>query len=84
MKASKNIVESLADIESFQDGPQLRRIGGEMLLALARKEIPASDVDAGAKMLAAISINWQTQLRMEAQAEAMRAGLRLIGKRPAP
>lgn len=80
MKPSTNLVEALSDIGRFEEGPQLRRIGGEMLLALARKEIPAADVEAGAKMVAAISAHWATQLRQEAQAEEMRTKLRLIGK----
>lgn len=81
MKPSTNVVEALADIEHFEDGAQLRRIGGEMLLALARKQLPAADVEAAAKMILALSANWSTQLRHEAQAAEMRANLALVGKR---
>lgn len=51
MKASQNTLESLADIDQVSTAGQLRRIGAQMLLALARKELSATDLDAASKML---------------------------------
>lgn len=51
MKASTNTLESLADIGVVETSGDVRRIGAQMLLALARKEISATDLEAAAKMI---------------------------------
>lgn len=79
MKPSQNVVDALVDIKHIEDGAQIRRV--EMLLALARGEISEGKVDAAAKMVMALSANWATQLRKEAQAAEMRRNLALIGRR---
>jgi hypothetical protein len=51
MKPSQNTLESLSDIKAVETSGDLRRIGAQMLLALARKEISATDLEAAAKMI---------------------------------
>lgn len=51
MKASQNTLESLSDIKAVTTSGDVRRIGAQMLLALARKEISAVDLMAAAKMI---------------------------------
>lgn len=72
MKASANLIESLSDIGRVETTGQVRRIGSEMLLALARREISAADVDAAAKMVAAISLNMHTEVRLALAAADLR------------
>lgn len=64
MNPSKNTLESLADIERVEMTGQVRRIGAQMLLALARKEISATDVEAAAKMMAAQALHMQTEVKL--------------------
>lgn len=43
-----------------------------MLLALLRKEISAADVEAGAKMIAAVSMNMHTEVKLAMAAITLR------------
>lgn len=80
MKAAQNTLDSLSDITAVETGGDIRRIGGQMLLALARKEIPSSDVDAAAKMVAAISLNMQAEVAVAKAAVELRAKGADLGK----
>jgi uncharacterized protein HemX len=55
MKAAKTLVDSVADMEQATTQGDLRRLVANSLLALARKEISATDVEAIAKRLNSIS-----------------------------
>jgi len=72
MKASSNTLESLSDIDRVETTGQVRRIGAQMLLALARKEISATDVEAAAKMMAAQSMHMQTEVKLAIAAITLR------------
>ena len=64
MKAAKTLVESLSDVEQVTTGGDLRRIVANSLLALARKEISATDVEAMAKGLDSISNSLNAEIRV--------------------
>ncbi len=64
MKAAKTLVESLADVEQVATQGDLRRIVANSLLALARKEISATDVEAMAKGLDAISNSLNAEVKV--------------------
>lgn len=72
MKASNNTLESLSDIDRVETTGQVRRIGAQMLLALARKEISATDVEAAAKMMAAQAMHMQTEVKLATAAITLR------------
>lgn len=72
MKASKETISSLSDIDRVETTGHLRRIGSQMLLALARKEISATDVEAAAKMIASVSLNMQVEVRAALAAQLLR------------
>lgn len=72
MKASENIVKALADIERIEKGSDARRVCSEMMLALARKEISATDVEAMAKIVTAQAVDRQGDLRMAMWAHRIR------------
>lgn len=72
MKAAPKTLQSVANIECMKTTGQVRRVGSEMLLALVRKEISATDVEAGAKMIAAISMNMQTEVKLAMAAMTIR------------
>lgn len=72
MKASKNLVEALSDIDRMETTGDVRRVGAEMLLALARKEISATDVDAAAKMVAAQAAHMMAEVKTAIQAQVIR------------
>ena len=57
MKAAKTLTESLENMQQVAASGDLRRIVGNSLLALARKEISATDVEAMAKGLDSNSLN---------------------------
>lgn len=73
MNPSKNTLESLSDIERVETTGQIRRIGGQMLLALARKEISSTDVEAAAKMIAAQAMHMQNEVRLAVAAIELRS-----------
>lgn len=64
MKPSNNTLESLADINQVSTLGDVRRIIGQSLLALARKEISANDVMALAKGVDAISNSLNAELSL--------------------
>ncbi len=64
MKAAKTLVESLADVEQVSTQGELRRIVANSLLALARKEISATDVEAMAKGLDSISNSLNAEIKV--------------------
>jgi hypothetical protein len=72
MKASRSLVEALSDIDRMETTGDVRRVGAEMLLALARKEISATDVDAAAKMVAAQAAHMMAEVKTAIQAQAIR------------
>lgn len=72
MKASQNTLESLSDIGAVSTTGDVRRIGAQMLLALARKEIPAADVEAAAKMMAAQAALLSTEVKIAKAAIELR------------
>lgn len=80
MNPSQNTLDSLADIERVETTGQVRRIGAQMLLALARKEISATDVEAASKMIAAQAMHMQTEVRLAVAAITMREKGADIGK----
>jgi len=64
MKASPTTLESLADMQQVATGGDLRRIVANSLLALARKEISATDVEAMAKGLDSISNSLTAEMKV--------------------
>ena len=72
MKPSQNTLESLSDIDRVETTGHVRRIGAQMLLALARKEISAVDVEAASKMIAAQALHMQTEIRLAMAASTLR------------
>jgi len=72
MKPSAITIEALADIGTVKTTGDVRRVGSQMLLALARKEVPASDVEAASKMIEAISNSINAEVRLAVAAIALR------------
>lgn len=64
MKAAKTLVESLENMEQVATQGDLRRIVANSLLALARKEISATDVEAMAKFLDSISNSLNAEIKV--------------------
>ena len=64
MKAAPTLVESLADVQQVTTQGDLRRIVANSLLALARKEISATDVEAMAKGLDSISNSLHAEIKV--------------------
>jgi hypothetical protein len=64
MKAAKTLVESLSDMDAVTTQGDLRRIVANSLLALARKEVSATDVEAMAKGLDAISNSLNAEIKV--------------------
>ena len=64
MKASKTLVESLEGMEEVSTQGDLRRIVANSMLALVRKEISATDLEAMSKGLDAISNSLNAERRM--------------------
>lgn len=72
MKAAKTLTESLENIESVTTQGDLRRIVANSLLALARKEISATDVEAMAKGLDSISNSLNAEIKVAKTAVELR------------
>jgi hypothetical protein len=72
MKASRSLIDALSDIERMETTGDVRRVGAEMLLALARKEISATDVDAAAKMVAAQAAHMAAEVKTAINAQTIR------------
>ena len=64
MKAAKTLVESLETMDQVATQGDLRRIVANSLLALARKEISATDVEAIAKGLDSISNSLNAEIKV--------------------
>ena len=80
MKAATTLVESLQDIHQVESNGDLRRIVANSLLALARKEISASDLEAMAKGLDSISNSLNAEIRVHKTSIELRALGANIGK----
>lgn len=72
MKAAKTLTESLENMESVTTQGDLRRIVANSLLALARKEISATDVEAMAKGLDSISNSLNAEIKVAKTAIELR------------
>lgn len=72
MKAAKTLVESVADMEQVTTQGDLRRLVANSLLALARKEISATDVEAMAKGLDSISNSLNAEIKVAKTAIELR------------
>ena len=64
MKPAKTLAESLGTMSEVSTQGDLRRIVANSLLALARKEISATDVEAMAKGLDSISNSLNAEIRV--------------------
>lgn len=64
MKQSQTLIESLSNIPEVKTQGDLRRIVANSLLALARKEISATDVEAMAKGLDSISNSLNAEIKV--------------------
>lgn len=72
MKAAKTLTESLENMEAVTTQGDLRRIVANSLLALARKEISATDVEAMAKGLDSISNSLNAEIKVAKTAIELR------------
>ena len=72
MKASITTLEAVADMQEVKTTGDLRRIVANSLLALARKEISATDVETMAKGLDAISNSLNAEVRVAKTAIELR------------
>ncbi|MFO0447525.1 MAG: hypothetical protein ACK52I_02345 [Pseudomonadota bacterium] len=72
MKAAKTLVDSVADMEQVTTQGDLRRLVANSLLALARKEISATDVEAMAKGLDSISNSLNAEIKVAKTAIELR------------
>jgi hypothetical protein len=72
MKAAKTLAESVADMEQVTTQGDLRRLVANSLLALARKEISATDVEAMAKGLDSISNSLNAEIKVAKTAIELR------------
>jgi hypothetical protein len=73
MKPSRNLVEALEDMERVETAGDIRRIGAEMLLALARKEISATDLEAAAKMIDAQANHLSAEVKLAKTSDELRS-----------
>ena len=72
MKAAKTLIESLETMEQVGTQGDIRRIVANSLLALARKEISATDVEAMAKGLDSISNSLNAEIKVARTAIELR------------
>ncbi len=72
MKAAKTLTQSLENMEGVTTHGDLRRIVANSLLALARKEISATDVEAMAKGLDSISNSLNAEIKVAKTAIELR------------
>lgn len=73
MKAAPTLVESLANMPQVSTQGDLRRIVSNALLALARKEISATDLEAMAKGMDSISNSLNAEVKVAKTAMELRA-----------
>ncbi|MDR6216236.1 hypothetical protein [Paracidovorax wautersii] len=72
MKAAPTLIESLASMPQVTTQGDLRRIVSNALLALARKEISATDVEAMSKGLDSISNSLNAEVKVAKMSIEMR------------
>ena len=80
MKPSTSLIESLSDMESVTTQGDLRRIVSNSLLALARKEISATDVTAMGKGLESINNSLLAEIKVAKMAIELRTQGGELGK----
>ena len=80
MKPSTSLVESLSNMESVTTQGDLRRIVANSLLALARKEISATDVTAMGKGLDSINNSLLAEIKVAKMAIELRTQGGELGK----
>lgn len=80
MKASTSTIEALSDLTEVSTQGDLRRIVGNALLALARKEISATDLEAMAKGLDSISNSLNAEVKVAKTAVELREKGAALGK----
>lgn len=80
MKPSQNTLESLANMQQVSTLGDVRRIIGQSLLALARKEISAADVTAMAKGVDSISNSLNAEISLARTAHELRQTGADLGK----
>ena len=80
MKPSQNTLESLEDMDRMETSGDIRRVGAQMLLALARKEISATDLEAAAKMIDAQANSLNAEVKMAKAAIELRERGADLGK----
>jgi hypothetical protein len=80
MKPSQNTLDSLADMGQVSTLGDVRRIIGQSLLALARKEISATDVAAMSKGVDAIANSLQAEVALFKLKNEMREHGAELGK----
>lgn len=72
MKASQNTLESLEDINKVATLGDVRRVIGQSLLALARKEISATDLMAMAKAADSIANTLNAEVKLAKTSHELR------------
>ena len=80
MRPSQNTLDSLSDINRVETAGDIRRIGAQMLLALARKEISATDLEAAAKMIDAQANSLNAEVKLAKAAIELRERGADLGK----
>ena len=80
MKPSTSLIDSLANMESVTTQGDLRRIVANSLLALARKEISATDVTAMGKGLESINNSLLAEIKVAKMAIELRTQGGELGK----
>lgn len=72
MKPSLNTLESLEDMQKVETMGDVRRVIGQSLLALARKEISATDLTAMGKAADAMANTLNVEVKMVRTAHELR------------
>lgn len=80
MKASPNTLEALADLQEIATLGDLRRVIAQTCLALARKEISATDVTAMAKAVDAVSASLMAEIALAKTRHELRTTGADLGK----
>ena len=73
MKASHNTLESLQDMQRVETMGDVRRVIGQSLLALVRKEMSATDLTAIAKAADSIANTLSTEVKAARTAQELRS-----------
>lgn len=80
MKPSQNTLESLSSMTQVSTLGDVRRIIGQSLLALARKEISAADVTAMAKAVDSIANSMHAEISLARTSHDLRQSGADLGK----